>query len=322
MTTTQSKPGHLVERVASQLSTHLLLSPDAAPQTTVLQPLAPLSQQAPRQSPDLPPNVAEPARVMDAGPQALVQPDAVDAISVETLVRAGMAVIGDDRSRVMEEWRVIASTLLLYQPRRQGVTGLANALMITSSLAREGKSFCAINLSGTLATNMGRATLLIDIDAKPNALTSLLGLSNHPGLLDLAANPSLPLASLIVPTALPKLHFLPLGSLTAAAQKGSDAGITHAVATALESVARQSAGRILVLDTAPCLATGDAATLAPLIGQIAMVVAAETTQRSSIDTALGLLAACKVITLVLNKARVEASGHFGVEYYGFDGKGG
>ena len=61
--------------------------------------------------------------------------------------------------------------------------------------------------------------------------------------------------------------------------------------------------------------------LAPLVGQIAMIVEAETTQKDDIDAALNLIATCQVISFVLNKARNHSSGHFGVEYYGYDSQG-
>ena len=244
-----------------------------------------------------------------------------EPISIAVLKRAGLAVVGTDRTRVMEEWRVVASTLLRQQPRRQSDGSMGNTLMVTSSRAKEGKSFCSLNLAATMANNRQAPTVLVDLDAKPNAVSKLLGLADYPGLLDLMEEPSLSLLDLLVPTALPHLHILPLGSQAASAARGSEAGVTFGLLASLEQVSKQLANRLLVFDTAPCLATGDAAALAPLVGQIAMIVEAETTQKHDIEASLSLVSTCQVISLILNKARNHTSGHFGVEYYGYDSQG-
>lgn len=315
---------HLIERAARQfLDPALTLDPavanpgiaDRAPEA-----LAPSFGTLPYVAPK-----ADAADEVDAAHEADALAKTAEPVSLEMLRRAGLAVFGNDRSRVMEEWRVIASILARQQRRRLADTGvgMANTLMVTSSRAREGKSFCSLNLAATIAANNRRApTILVDLDAKPNALSKLLGLGDSPGLLDFVADPSLPIPSLLFPTAVPNLHVLPIGSRTASGTRGSEAGVTHGVIEALERVARHFSERLLVLDTAPCLATSDATALAPLVGQIAMIVEAELTQKTDIETALSLLTSCEAVTLVLNKARTHASGHFGIEYYGFDGPGG
>ncbi len=304
---TISQPSHLVERAARQ-SRNPLLDPAA-------KPLPGMSVAAP-----IPTIAVDEAPQVAATTQAAPRPGQ-EIVSIEALKRAGLAVVGSDRTRVMEEWRVVASTLLRQQPRRQADGSMGNTLMVTSSRAREGKSFCSLNLAATIANNRQAPTVLVDLDAKPNAVSKLLGLTDHPGLLDLMDQPTLALSDLLVATAIPNLQILPLGSQAASAARGSEAGVTFALLTTLERVARQLTDRLLIFDTAPCLATGDAAALAPLVGQIAMIVEAETTQKEDIDAALNLIATCQVISFVLNKARNHSSGHFGVEYYGYDSQG-
>ena len=301
---------HLVERAASQGRNPLL---DPVGDTPAVIPAAAA----------LRPSVIKPSALApETGavlPASEPMPESAP-VAVEAMRKAGLAVFGADRTRVMEEWRVIASTLLRRQPKRQAGGGMGNVLMVTSSRAREGKSFCALNLAATIANNRQAPTVLIDLDAKLNALSKVLGLSNRPGLLDLMDEPSLPVASVLVATAVPNLQLLPLGGLAASSVQGSEAGVTFPLIKTLERVARQLADRLLVYDTAPCLATGDAAALAPLVGQIAMIVEAETTQRNDVEASLSLLAPCPLISLVLNKVRHQTSGHFGVETYGYDGQ--
>jgi receptor protein-tyrosine kinase len=55
--------------------------------------------------------------------------------------------------------------------------------------------------------------------------------------------------------------------------------------------------------------------LASLVDQIVMVVEAERTQRSELDSSLDLVKSCPNITLLLNKVLLSNSHTFGAHYY-------
>jgi len=74
---------------------------------------------------------------------------------------------------------------------------------------------------------------------------------------------------------------------------------------------------IFVLDTPPCLSTSDASVLAPIVGQVVMVVEAERTQRAEVEAALDLVEACPNLQLLLNRAVLTANDTFGA-YGGYD----
>jgi protein-tyrosine kinase len=74
--------------------------------------------------------------------------------------------------------------------------------------------------------------------------------------------------------------------------------------------------RFIILDTPPCMASSDAAALAPLVGQIVFVVEAHRTQQEEIEAGLSILGSCPRISLLLNKSDV-ASAHFGSYGYGY-----
>ena len=243
-------------------------------------------------------------------------------LELDALQRAGIVVLGEGRSRAAEEWRIIADML---QRRQQAAFGrsLPGALMLTSSRPAEGKSFCALNLAATIARSGPAEVLLVDLDDKPDSLSGLLGLADQPGLHELVAGQgiaqgvgqgigqSVALEDVVVATAQPGLSVLPIGRAVDA-QRGR--GVTRAAIATLERIARRDPDRLLILDTAPCLASSDAAALAPHVGQIAMIVEAQRTQRGELDSALDLLASCETISLVLNKARSGNNGRFGSYY--------
>ena len=89
----------------------------------------------------------------------------------------------------------------------------------------------------------------------------------------------------------------------------------HPVAATLERVALRFPDKVGILDSAPCLVTGDAFMLASVVTEIAMIVQAERTQREQLETALEMLRACPNILLVLNKARRGKAKAFGGNYY-------
>ena len=73
--------------------------------------------------------------------------------------------------------------------------------------------------------------------------------------------------------------------------------------------------RIVIFDSPPLLLTNEAPVLAELMGQIVMVVEAESTSRSLVHDALSLLNPDKAIGLVLNKSHnLFNSGNYGYYY--------
>lgn len=244
----------------------------------------------------------------------LPAPLTLDLVSLE---RAGMVVGRKARTRISEEFRVSVGQVLRavrgsYTPGR----GAGNLVMVTSARPGEGKSFSSLNLAGSIAQHTQREVLLVDVDAKQNALSDQLGVGDRPGLIDLALTPSLRIEDTVVRTVIPNLAVLPVGVRRVDSLEGGAEGTVARPITALiERLGRRFANHIVILDAPPCLSTSDPSTMAPLVGQIVMVVEAERTQRSEVLAALDLIKACPTITLMLNKIRVTTSYTFGAYHY-------
>lgn len=233
------------------------------------------------------------------------------ALNIAALEQAGMVVGRKPRTRIAEEFRIIADQVLRTIPAGPAA-GTSNLLMVTSARPGEGKSFTSLNLGASIALHGRRPVLIADIDAKQRSITHELGLQNRPGLLDLAAQPSLKPEDVLVRTAIGKLAFLPIGMPQADACGASG---EHAIGTVIEWLARRLPNHTVVLDAPPCLSTSDPSTIAPVVGQIVMVVQAEQTQRSEIEAGLDLIKACPHITLLLNKIRLTTNYTFGAYRY-------
>lgn len=235
------------------------------------------------------------------------------AIDWDVLAAAGLAVGQTTRTRIAEEYRIAAGRVLRairtsYAPGR----GAGNVVMITSARPGEGKSFNALNLAGSLAQHTPRNIMLVDVDAKERPLSADLGLDERPGLLDLAADPSLRAEDLVLQTAIPRLSVLPIGSRRAHTPDLAEASPVTAL---IERLARRFPNHLLILDAPPCLSTSDPSSFAPVVGLIVMIVEAEKTQRSEVMAALDLVRACENVMLMLNKIKLTTSYTFGAYHY-------
>lgn len=280
------KPTHLIERAAARLRQSAELAPAADPP-----PVAVLERAGPASA------TARPAPAREAGRPALIE--------MPTLTKAGLIDSGPRGARILEELSIAQNNLLRYSFGETGATAARSEhlVMITSALSGEGKSFVALNLAAAIAQQAERRVLLIDADTKPSSLGHLLGVSAAAGLLDLAAE-GCALADLIIPTARANLEFLPMG--------GGGGPLSRArMASLVAEIGRQDRGRLILLDTAPCLASSDPHTLAPVVGQTVFVIAAGLTQQGEIESALDLVQTCPVVSLLLNKVRSGSGLAFG-----------
>jgi len=241
------------------------------------------------------------------------------------LERAGLMVARNKRTRTAEEYRIVIGRVLRAlheepeaEPHRPEVA--PNVVMVTSARPGEGKSFSALNLGGSIAQNAGESVLLVDVDPKIRPMTDQLGLSESQGFMDLIAEPALNIDDLVVQTELPNLAVLPLGSRVnrrGEAPKDDSPATVRPIAPTIRRLAQRFPKSLILLDAPPCLSTSDPHTLAPLVGQVVMVVEAERTQRNEVEAALELVRVCPMVTMLLNKVRMSTGHTFGsYDYFG------
>src|SRR5580692_4678679 len=239
------------------------------------------------------------------------EPGAIDAVALE---RAGMVDWSRTRSRVSEEFRLVQRQILRNAFGPGAEPGFSNLLMVTSARPGEGKSFMSVNMAGSIARQGDNHVLLVDADSKRDSVCYSLGLAQSRGLLDLASNPKLDPAPLIVKTPIERLSILPVGRER---ERSAELFSTKEMTRLIQSLGRRYADRLLILDAPPCLSTSDPAVLSQVVGQILFVVEADRTQRDEIEASLDLIQACPTITMVLNKQQISSRYTFGAysSYY-------
>jgi protein-tyrosine kinase len=259
----------------------------------------------------VPPPLGQRGPLADPAAGMLQGPTSVDAVSLE---RAGMVDWSRTRTRISEEFRLVQRQIIRSAFGPGAEPGFSNLLLVTSARPGEGKSFMATNLSGSIARQGDHHVLLVDADSKRDSICYSLGLAQARGLLDLAANPKLDPAPLIVKTPIERLSILPVGRER---ERSAELFSTKEMTRLIQSLGRRYADRLLILDAPPCLSTSDPAVLAQVVGQILFVVEADRTQRDEIEASLDLIQACPTITMVLNKQQISSRYTFGAysSYY-------
>lgn len=298
---------HLVERAMEAMGGTLARRQTDGPVGPAPRPLPPPS------SPVVQPVPAAAVGSAGLAAPAVVAPPAVPTIApvpLQLLLDAGLAgVPGGARSRVSEEFSVVQQQVLRTLAAEGEGRVRSQVIMITSARPGEGKTFSALNIAGSLAASGARPVLLVDTDAKHHSLSDLLGLGEANGLRTLAAEPGRPLNTILVPTAIERLRILPHGRAASATVSGA------AIAAAVLRLAALLPDHAIVLDTPPCLSTSDPGMLAPVAGQVILVVEAEATPRNEVEAALDMVEACPVLQLLLNRTRLGGNDSFGA-YYG------
>lgn len=185
----------------------------------------------------------------------------------------------------------------------------ANLVLVTSALAGEGKTFCAINLAISIALEMDRTALLVDTDVAKPSVPQALGLEAEQGLMDVLLDRRIDLAEVLCKTDIGKLTVLPAGT---AHQHATELLASDAMRVLLQEMAGRYHDRIIIFDSPPLLAASEAGVLASQVGQIVMVVEAGKTSEAALKAALGRIESSNVSGLLLNKGEVPGLGY----YYG------
>lgn len=253
-------------------------------------------------------NESRPSLAPTAEP-ALFAPGPQLTLDRGRLASFGIAIPSSARSRTVEEFRLVKRNLMaawspsdLTGDRRSG-----RLIMITSARPGEGKTFTSINLALAFASERDAKALLVDVDTQHPGLPEIFGIPGEKGIVDVLAG-NLELSEVLIQTNLPNLMLLPAGR---GGPHVPELLSSREMEALLVELMQRLSDRFIIIDTPPCMASSDAAALAPLVGQIVFVVEAHSTQQAEVEAALSMLSACPQISLLLNKSDTLASEHFG-----------
>jgi receptor protein-tyrosine kinase len=235
------------------------------------------------------------------------------ALDLSWVRKAGLVDPRSDRtSRLTEEFRRIKRPLLM-NANGQGASVVPNAnmIMVTSALAGEGKTFTAINLAMSIATEMDKRVLLVDADVAKPDVTERLGVQAQKGLIDVLVEHDLNLSDVLLRTDIPKLTLLSSGPKHV---RSTEILASERMRHLTLELSTRYPDRIVIFDSPPMCLTSEARVLAALMGQIVLVVEQGKTSQHAVEQALSMLESNEIIGIVLNKKRGSRDGDGG--YYG------
>jgi receptor protein-tyrosine kinase len=287
--------------VASLDGVERLPTPEAAirglaARGAVPEPVAPSPNQAP---------LSRDIRRSDGREQSRIE------IDLERLKARGFVTPDAPKSQIADEFRVIKRPII-HNARRTAASAIRNGnlIMVTSALPGEGKTFTAVNLALSVAMELDTTVLLVDGDVAHPELPRVLGTPASPGLLELLTTNELDVSDAIVRTNVDNLSILPAG---AHHRRATELLASEQMAIVLHELATRYPDRIVIFDSPPLLPTTEARALALHMGQIVMVVAADSTRQHAVNLALATIENCDIVLMMLNKADKTDVG----TYYGY-----
>ncbi len=217
----------------------------------------------------------------------------------------GVLALDQPQSTYVEALRAIRTALLLSQ-----TDAPPKVLLVTSSIAGEGKSLCAINLAALLSQS-GRKTLIIDTDLRRGILRRKAGLPPGPGLSNLLAGQE----TLAPIQPFPGVEHLDILISGAVPPNPTDLLESKAMQTWLQTFRSQY--DFIVLDSAPILPVSDSVALNTLADSTLLLARSRMTERPQVQRSYHILkrGGNRYIGLILNCLNMNDSSYYG--YYGY-----
>jgi capsular exopolysaccharide synthesis family protein len=216
-----------------------------------------------------------------------------------------LVALDDSSSGAAEAYRSLRTSLRLI-----GLRSPIGTLLVTSSMAGEGKTTTVANLGVTMA-RAGVRVVLVDLDLRRANLAQIFGGENERGLMSvLVGEAQLEDVMMGVPVAagVPPLAVLPAGVLP---PNPSEVMSTGRLADVLATLSEIS--DLVIIDSPPIVPVTDAVVLSARVDSVLMIVKAGRTRRRHLAKSMDMLAQAEapIIGSVLN----DAGRHVRYGYY-------
>jgi len=210
----------------------------------------------------------------------------------------------DERYSYAEAFRSLRSSLI-FMPNQSEL----KTLLITSAIPNEGKSTVASNLAVTMAA-AGAKVILIDADLRRGDIAPLFGLDDELGLSNVLRG-EMDWKRGTQTTQYPTLSVMPRGPVT---NQSAELLLRPVVESMLEEMKAEF--DLVIVNTAPILATDDTPTVAPHFDGVLMVMRAQFTSARLTQNSLEALyqRQVNVLGLILNCVDTEMPDYYYYRY--------
>ena len=220
-------------------------------------------------------------------------------VDAHRLREAGLYASPDFVRRQQEDYRALRREVIAATRQRPAPEAppIGPIVAVTSALPGEGKSYTAVNLALSVASEGIHEVLLIDADTVRRRTTEALQLSAAPGLLELLAKPARTFAEYVHSTTIEHLKVLPAGQRFEGA---SDLFSLGRVGPLFAAISAAMQNHIVIVDTPPILLSSDTPVVTDCAGQVLLVVRAGVTLQDSVKDAASRINSSVPVGVVLN----------------------
>jgi capsular exopolysaccharide synthesis family protein len=251
-------------------------------------------------------SVIDAIKQSDATPAAEPEPETKLEVQAEKPVRALIKTSHTDvplPPSAVEAYGTLRTRVM----KLQGAKGI-RSLMLTSSVASEGKTLTSLNLAASCSKLRNLRILLVDADLRSRGLSRLLKIPEGPGLSDFLGG-KVAADKAVLPTEQENLFVLGAGALNG---QPSELFASH-LWTEFIAWASQSYG-IVIVDAPPIQSLSDAELISAACDGVLMVVRALSTPRDVAQKCVSRIDKRKLLGIVFNG--LPSSPENGYGYYG------
>ena len=171
------------------------------------------------------------------------------------------------------------------------------ALVVSSAVNNGGASFVAINLAAAFSFDSSKTALLIDCNLRYPSLHHAFDMIPELGVTDYLDDPRMDIASIIYPTGIRRLRFVPAGKRKEAT---ADYFTSQRMKQFLTSVRERYPDRFIILDTPSINESPDASILAELADYALIVAPHGKVRQARVVEACARIARDKLLGVVVN----------------------
>lgn len=179
-------------------------------------------------------------------------------------------------------------------------------LAVVSATPSSGKTFVAINLAISIASQPQKTVMLVDFDLRRPRVAKYLGIENGLSLNEYLEGKA-ELGDVLVNPGLPRLVILPTNKPV---DKPAETLSSSKVNTLIDDISDRYESRIIIYDLPPILNTDDTLIMLRKVDCVLFVVGNGLVKETEIDEAMHHIPKDKLLGVVLNRAEVSADAYY------------
>lgn len=219
----------------------------------------------------------------------------------QAVLRDNRVIFGDADRVGLAAYKMLRTQVM----QRMAAKGW-NALAITSPTEQDGKTLTAVNLAISLARELHKTVLLVDMDLRNPCVGKYFGVETVKGISDHLLRGE-PLSNVLVNPGIDRLVILPGREHV---ENSSEILASPAVGAMVGELKSRYPSRLVIFDLPPILLADDALAFSPYVDAFVLVVRDGKTRKAMVEQAVGLMDGMSILGTVLNDVTENVPGYY------------